>query len=118
MVYLSRAYGSWAGFMFGWSQMAIIRPGDIALMAFVFARYAATLYSPFPAMGTAYAAGAVVALTLVNMVGVRAGRIAQNILTVVKLAGLLFIVAVGFLAPVPMRLRLEPPFRPMDSSWP
>ncbi|VGO15352.1 Serine/threonine exchanger SteT [Pontiella desulfatans] len=99
VVYLSRAYGSWAGFMFGWSQMAIIRPGDIALMAFVFARYAATLYSPFPAMGTAYAAGAVVALTLVNMVGVRAGRIAQNILTVVKLAGLLFIVAVGFLAP-------------------
>ena len=48
LVYLSRAYGPGAGFLFGWSQMAIIRPGDIALMAFVFSRYAATLLPPFP----------------------------------------------------------------------
>lgn len=99
VVYLSRAYGSWAGFMFGWSQMAIIRPGDIALMAFVFARYASVLYAPFPAIGTLYAAGAVAVLTLVNMVGVREGRWAQNLLTVLKVAGLLFIVAVGLSAP-------------------
>ena len=26
-VYLSRAYGSWAGFLFGWAQLAIVRPG-------------------------------------------------------------------------------------------
>jgi amino acid transporter len=98
VVYLSRAYGPWAGFMFGWSQMAIIRPGDIALMAFVFARYAATLYCPTPTMVTFYAAGAVIALTIINILGVREGRWIQNILTVVKVSGLLFIVAIGFLA--------------------
>jgi len=47
-VYLGRAYGSWAGLLFGWSQLAIIRPADIALMAFVFGRYAAVIYAPFP----------------------------------------------------------------------
>ena len=46
-VYLTRAYGRWPGYMFGWSQLAIVRPGDIALMAFIFARYAQTLYAPF-----------------------------------------------------------------------
>ena len=39
-VYLTRAYGRWAGFLFGWIQLAVVRPGDIAVMAFVFATYA------------------------------------------------------------------------------
>ncbi|MCK4563134.1 MAG: amino acid permease [Verrucomicrobia bacterium] len=98
-VYLNRAYGPWAGFLFGWSQLAIIRPGDIALMAFVFARYAATLYAPFPGIGTFYAAGAVVALTAINMLGVRESKWTQDVLTVIKIAGLLFIVVAGLLAP-------------------
>lgn len=98
-VYLTRAYGPWAGFMFGWSQLAIIRPGDIALMAFVFARYASTLYAPFPNPGTFYAALAVVALTTINILGVRKSKWTQNFLTIVKVAGLLFIVGVGLLAP-------------------
>ena len=98
-VYLTRAYGSWAGFLFGWCQLAIIRPGDIALMAFVFSRYAATLYAPFPAIGTWYAAGAVVALTAINILGVRESKWTQNALTVVKMAGLLFIAVAGLTAP-------------------
>jgi amino acid transporter len=99
VVYLSHAYGSWAGFMFGWSQMVIIRPGDIALMAFVFGRYAASIYAPFPAMQIFYAASAVLLLTLINVLGVREGRWAQNALTVVKVIGLMLIVAIGFMAP-------------------
>ncbi|VGO20911.1 APC family permease [Pontiella sulfatireligans] len=98
-VYLSRAYGPWAGFLFGWSQLAVIRPGDIALMAFVFARYASTLYAPVPNMGTFYAVGAVAVLTVINILGVRESKWTQNALTVVKAAGLLFIVAVGLAAP-------------------
>ncbi len=98
-VYLSRAYGPWAGFLFGWSQLAIIRPGDIALMAFVFARYAEVLHAPFSGVRPFYAAAAVVVLTTINILGVRESKWTQDALTVVKVAGLLFIVAVGFLAP-------------------
>ena len=98
-VYLTRAYGPWSGFMFGWSQLAIIRPGDIALMAFVFARYASTLYAPFPNPGTFYAALAVVVLTTINILGVRESKWTQNFLTIVKVLGLLFIVGIGLLAP-------------------
>jgi len=32
-VYLSKAYGRWAGFLFAWGQLTIIRPADIAAMA-------------------------------------------------------------------------------------
>ena len=94
-VYQNRAYGGWAGYLFGWSQLAIIRPGDIALMAFVFARYAQTLYAPFENARQIYAAAAVVVLTIINVLGVKQGKWTQNILTVIKALGLLTIFATG-----------------------
>ena len=100
-VYLNRAYGGWAGFLFGWSQLAIIRPGDIALMAFVFARYAQSIYQPFPHANIVYAALAVLLITLINLAGLRAGKWTQNVLTVAKIVGLLSIVLAGLLAPAP-----------------
>ena len=99
-VYLTRAYGRWPGYMFGWSQLAIVRPGDIALMAFIFARYAQTLYAPFEHSGLFYAASAIVVLTVINILGVKAGKWTQNLLTVTKILGLVAISVVG-LRPLP-----------------
>ena len=102
-VYLSRAYGPWAGFLFGWGQLAIIRPGDIAVMAFAFATYARTIYDPLAAYPEysqrALAAAAVVALTVINILGVKEGKWTQNLLTTVKAMGLLAIVVVAVIAP-------------------
>ena len=98
-VYLTRAYGGWAGYLFGWSQLAIIRPGDIALMAFIFSRYAKTLYAPFEHSGPLYAGAAVVVLTAINVLGVRESKWTQNVLTVIKALGLVAIVGAGLLAP-------------------
>jgi amino acid transporter len=97
-VYLTRAYGRWLGYMFGWSQLAIIRPGDIALMAFIFARYAQSLYAPFPEIGPFYAATAVVGLSVINLLGVKTGKWTQNLLTVTKILGLVAISVVGLSA--------------------
>jgi len=99
-VYLTRAYGPAAGFLFGWAQLAIVRPGDVAVMAFAFATYAGTLYDPlagsgFPYARQVYAAGAVAVLTCINVLGVRQGKWTQNLLTVVKALGLLSIVAIA-----------------------
>ena len=100
-VYQTRAYGSFVGYLFGWSQLVIVRPGDIALMAFVFARYAVTIYAPYENMVPVYASMAVIILTLINILGVKQGKWTQNLLTVLKSAGILGIIAAGFLAPAP-----------------
>ena len=42
-VYLSKAYGSGAGFLFGWTQLAVLMTGSIGMMAYIFADYAVTL---------------------------------------------------------------------------
>jgi APA family basic amino acid/polyamine antiporter len=102
-VYLSRAYGKWSGFLFGWAQLTVIRPGDIAVMAFAFSTYARTIYDPLashPAVShRLYAAIATVILTFINIIGVKEGKWTQNLLTVVKGLGLVAIVGVAFFAP-------------------
>jgi APA family basic amino acid/polyamine antiporter len=112
-VYLTRAYGRWAGYMFGWSQLAVVRPGDIALMAFIFARYAQTLYVPIDNSGLFYAAAVIVVLTGINILGVKAGKWTQNLLTVTKVLGLLAIILVGWSAPAPVAA----PVRPEAFTW-
>ena len=118
-VYLNRAYGPWAGFLFGWIQLIVVRPGDIVGMAFIFATYARTLYDPFggamvpyhvlpweafqnadiAVSQLAYASLAVVVLTAIHIIGVREGKWTQNVLTMVKAIGLLVIVGVALFAP-------------------
>jgi basic amino acid/polyamine antiporter, APA family len=101
-VYLSRAYGSWAGFLFGWAQLAIVRPGDIAVMAFAFATYARAIYDPFDHAGEARIVYAIAATTILTLLGVRQGKWTQNLLTTVKALGLLLIVGTALMArPVP-----------------
>src|SRR5262249_34963983 len=101
-----RAFGRWAGFLFGWVQLTVILTGSIGMMAFVFANYSIRLFKDafglelgvLSAFG--FAGGAVLALTVTNVLGVLYGKVVQNILTLAKVAGLGAIVAAGFMAPL------------------
>ncbi len=115
-VYLTRAFGRPMGFLFGWAQLWIVRPGSLGALAYVFARYADQLV---PLGGGArglmvYAAGAIIVLTLVNMLGVREGKWTQNILTALKVLGLGAIVAVGVFHSSPAGFVIEAPGDPPD----
>ena len=101
-VYLTRAYGPWVGFLFGWGQLVIVFTANIGAMAFVFGENAAVLFDPtqYVEMGLTpqffYAILAVVAISVMNIVGVQAGKWTQNVLTVAKILGLGAIVIAGF----------------------
>jgi basic amino acid/polyamine antiporter, APA family len=103
-VYLRRAYGEWAGYLFAWSTFLIIRPGSIAAMAFPFGDYMANLWESRAApaaahcTGVVFGAAAVTALTLINCMQIRAGKWTQNILTSLKVIGLIMILGVAFFA--------------------
>ncbi|MBY0232503.1 MAG: amino acid permease, partial [Gemmataceae bacterium] len=94
VVYLSRAFGRWAGFLFGWAQLTVILTGSIGIMAFAFANYAIRFaQDAFAAELDAWSAfalagGAILLLTLANIAGVVAGKLVQNILTAAKVVGL------------------------------
>jgi amino acid transporter len=98
-VYLTRAYGSWVGFLYGWAELLVIRTGSIAAMAFVFSDYMTRLAPLGPRSPVVYAAIIVALLSLVNVLGVREGKWTQNALTVAKVLGLSAIALIGLLSP-------------------
>lgn len=98
-VYLTRAYGAWVGFLYGWAELLVIRTGSIAAMAFVFSDYMTRLAPLGPRSSLLYAAIVVGLLSLVNVLGVREGKWTQNALAVSKVLGLLAIAVIGVLSP-------------------
>jgi APA family basic amino acid/polyamine antiporter len=107
IVYLTRAYGRWAGFLFGWVQLTVILTGSIGMMAFVFANYSLRLFGEafgwqLGVISTfAFAGGAILVLTIMNVLGVVFGKTIQNVLTLAKVLGLTAIIVAGFYAPTP-----------------
>ena len=94
-VYLTRAYGSCTGFLFGWMRFTLIHPANIGAMAFVFAEHAVHFFG-LPSGGEAMLAiGAIIVLTGLNLGGVMLGKGTQNALSVCKIAGLAAIVVAG-----------------------
>lgn len=96
-VYLTRAFGPWAGFLFGWAQLAVIMTGSIGMMAYIFADYACRLFDINKENAWIAAAVPVVALTILNAMGLILGKIAQNVLTAAKILGLGSIIVAGFM---------------------
>lgn len=91
-VYLRRAFGDGAAFLFGWAMLAVLVPSSVAFFAQVawwHLRDAGLLVqSVWPTVF-------IVALAAVNVVGVRSGARTQNALTVLKVAGVVLVAALG-----------------------
>jgi amino acid transporter len=100
--FLMRAFGRGPAFLFAWSRMTVTQTGLIALSAFVVGDYvAAAVADPTTSPAGSHlvsslcAAAVVVALTAINLVGVREGKSTQQILTALVLMGLLLIAIAG-----------------------
>ncbi len=96
--YLTKAFGRWLGFLFGWAQLAVILTGSIAAMAYAFADYGVRLggYESGATSITLWLAiGSIVVLSVLNLLGILFGKAVQNLLSVVKIVGLLAIVVAG-----------------------
>ena len=104
-VYLTRAFDRPIGFLFAWSELWVVRPGSIGVMAFAFGEFANQIWpraeADAPAVHMLYAFVAILALTAVNAMGVRQGKWTQNVLTTAKVIGLLAVIVVGFTYTVP-----------------
>jgi APA family basic amino acid/polyamine antiporter len=96
-VYLSRAYDSWMGFLFAWSQLAVVRTGaGIGAMAYVFADFGRGLWGAGPGSEVVWASSAIIVLSFINILGVNPGKRTQNLLTLAKVVGLGGIIVAGF----------------------
>jgi len=116
-VYLREAYGSLAGFLFGWVLFSVYMTGGIAALAAAFAEYFGRF---FPTLSTKHiifsevinffsyriklslsfgqlvGVAVIVILSLFNFIGLGWGKAIQNLLTIVKIGALAAIIILGF----------------------
>lgn len=95
--YLRDAFHPMVAFVFGWMFMFVIDPGAVAASAVTFANY----FEPLTGLQVApslVASAAIAFFMLVNFLGVRQGGTTQNILVVLKLAGIAMLLGVGIFA--------------------
>ena len=96
-VYLREGFGRLPAFLFGWSEMVVIRASALGAIATVFAEYLLRLLGIENADGVHYvAAGAVLVIAILNIIGVNLGAFVQNLTTGLKYAALLALVVAAF----------------------
>ncbi|MBM4376665.1 MAG: amino acid permease [Deltaproteobacteria bacterium] len=89
--------GPFAGFLFGWSLLAVLQTGSIAGLAAGIVERALSPYMTLSTTASTLLAGTlVVAFSALNVVSVRAASNVQGALTVAKCLGLLALVFGGF----------------------
>jgi APA family basic amino acid/polyamine antiporter len=109
-VYLREAFGPMFGFLYGWTLFLVIQTGTIAAVAVAFAKYTGVFVPWISAknylIGSGkvglttqqlLAIGLIVFLTALNTRGIRTGATVQNVFTFAKIAGLVGLIAAGFL---------------------
>ena len=105
--FVKEGFGRLPAFMFGWAEVTVIRAASVGAIAITFAEYflRAIGINPAIAPNDTYArwvaAGAIIAMGVVNILGVRWGTLVLNLTTIAKYGGLLFIIMLAFAIGLP-----------------
>ena len=95
------------GFLFGWSQLVMVRAFALGAVAITFSEYFLRVLgydpavAPYDRVAHYVAAIAIVVTATFNIVGVRWGALVTNLTTLGKFAGLSFVVVVALLLGLP-----------------
>src|SRR5690242_17799317 len=106
-VFIREGWGRMPAFLFGWSELTMIRAASLGAISTTFAEYALRVLGYDPSLApysdwVHYVAAAAIVLTATfNYVGLKWGSLVQNLTTLAKYGGLLFIVLVALALGLP-----------------
>lgn len=97
-VFLRKAYGDAAAFVFGWLYVLITTPTTVAALSVVFAEFLLNLLGvPADAKVQVIAIASIMILTAANVLGARVGAAVSGVTTIVKVTALAAIILGAFL---------------------
>jgi APA family basic amino acid/polyamine antiporter len=109
-IYIKRAFGKLAGFVYGWTVFTVIQTGVIAAVAVAFAKYVGVFIGFFNEKNILLSGGfihitapqllavvSILFLTFLNTLGINNGKIIQRIFTSTKLIALFGLIVLGFI---------------------
>jgi basic amino acid/polyamine antiporter, APA family len=86
--YILEAFGPLPAFLFGWSELAVIRASALGAIATIFAEYFGYFVPMTPTQVRLLAAAAVIAVGLLNYLGVSRAAVVMNLTTIAKYGAL------------------------------
>ncbi|MHB8485577.1 MAG: APC family permease [Candidatus Acidiferrales bacterium] len=86
--YLRHAYGPLPAFLYAWGLLFMIHSGSIAALAVGFGLYVGQILPLNTVDEKVLSAACVLALTIISCVGIRSGKLVQNLIAVAKISGL------------------------------
>jgi APA family basic amino acid/polyamine antiporter len=92
--YLRYAYGPFPAFLYAWALLVMIHTGSIAALGNAFGLYAAQVLSLNANEVKLLSASSILVLTAVSCVGIRSGKLVQNVIAISKITGLAAIILV------------------------
>jgi APA family basic amino acid/polyamine antiporter len=95
-VFIREGFGPLPAFLFGWTELLVIRPSAIGAIAVLFAEYSARLFHLDPGWVRPVAALSVVLVAAANIRSVSWGAAVQNVSTAAKSLALVGLAVVGF----------------------
>jgi APA family basic amino acid/polyamine antiporter len=101
-VFLREGWGRLTAFCFGWAELVLIRAASLGAISTTFAEYLLrvlgydTTLEPYSSYVHYVAAAAILLTAMFNYFGVRWGSLVQNLTTLAKYGGLLFIIILAF----------------------
>jgi basic amino acid/polyamine antiporter, APA family len=96
--YLLEGFGPLPAFLFGWSELTVIRASALGAIATIFAEYLGYFISLTPGQVRHVAAVAIVLVGLFNYLGVRTAAAVMNLVTIAKYAALAGLALLAFAA--------------------
>ena len=99
--FISRGFGRLPGFLCGWMLFTVATSGSIATLGAAFPIYLGAFVPLTPVTAKVAAIVAIALMTWVNIIGVKHGARVGNVLTALKVGGLVIMVLVIFLLPGP-----------------
>lgn len=94
--WLSRAFGKRMAFFYAWARSTVIITGSIAILAITLGDYLSTIVPLGVYSSYLWAMICIVAVSALNLMGIRESTRTQNALTMLEIVGILAIVYAGF----------------------
>src|SRR5262245_30118697 len=105
--FISRAFGRLWGFLCGWMLFTVATSGSIATLGAAFPIYLGAFLPLTPTTAKVASLIVIALLTWINVIGVKNGARVGNVLTIIKVGGLVTMVLAIFLLPGPTRASAE-----------
>jgi amino acid transporter len=100
-VYLSHIFGEWAGFLFTWCAVVVLKPGSAAIIAIIFGEYIVSAFAGADAVEAStwitkgIALAGLVLVTLLNCVSTKLGTRSADVFMFLKFFALIGVTVIG-----------------------